>query len=198
MSPILRSRELFRGGDAFPVRRPDWATGNTARNDRPASRTRCFRSLSTRSRYRHGAFAETWRALDHRLQRPVALKFLKSDLAADPQFAARFQREARIAAAISSDHTVQIYDVGQYGGLPWIAMEFIDGQSLRQLLNASDGRLDSDQATRIMRQILAGLGAVHAQGIIHRDLKPENVLIRPTARSRLPILASRWRPIRLV
>jgi serine/threonine protein kinase len=124
-----------------------------------------------------GAFAETWRALDRRLQRPVALKFLKSDLAADPQFAARFQREARIAAAITSDHTVQIYDVGQHGGLPWIAMEFVDGQSLRQLLNASDGCLDSDQATRIMRQILAGLGAVHAQGIIHRDLKPENVLI---------------------
>src|SRR4051812_48089477 len=80
-----------------------------------------------------GAFATTWKATDARLLRPVALKVLRTDLAQDSQSGARFAREAQAAAAISSEHTVQIFDFGQSGDETFIAMEFIEGQSLRAL-----------------------------------------------------------------
>ena len=124
-----------------------------------------------------GAFAVTYRAIDSRLQRTVALKVLHAQLAEDPQFVSRFEREAQAAAAISSEHTVQIYDFGRSEGLPYIAMEFISGQSLRDWIRDRGGRLSVSQTLSTIDQILDGLSAIHAGGIVHRDLKPENVLI---------------------
>jgi len=83
--------------------------------------------------------------------------------------------EAQAAAAIASDHTVQIYDVGADHDQPWIAMEFIDGESLRQRISRDS--LEPAEARRILIQILRGLTAIHEGGIVHRDLKPENILI---------------------
>src|SRR5215210_2183522 len=93
-----------------------------------------------------GAFATTWKASDSRLLRTVAVKILRSDLAQDPQFSDRFAREAQAAAAVSSEFTVQIFDFGQTDDETFIAMEFIDGRSLRALLNASGGRLPVSRA----------------------------------------------------
>ena len=124
-----------------------------------------------------GAFANTWRARDNRLGRIVAVKILRPDLAIDPAFAARFLREAQTAAVVTSDNTVQMFDVGIDGDRHWIAMEFVDGESLRDRLRREGGPLQVADARSIMLQILRGLDAIHLGGIIHRDLKPENVLI---------------------
>ena len=124
-----------------------------------------------------GAFATTWIAQDQRLQRTVAIKLLRPELATDKDFAARFTREAQTAASISSEHTVQIYDVGSEGETRWIAMEYVAGESLRDRLRKGGGALAPSTARGITQQILRGLTAIHEGGIVHRDLKPENVLI---------------------
>ncbi|MDQ2683026.1 MAG: protein kinase [Chloroflexota bacterium] len=124
-----------------------------------------------------GAFAITWRATDLNLQRTVAIKELRAELASDRQFRVRFEREAQAAAAVSSEHTVQIFDVGHEGESAYIVMEYVDGGSLRDLMDESGGSLGVARSLDLIRQVLRGLEAIHARGIVHRDLKPENVLI---------------------
>ena len=129
------------------------------------------------SKIGEGAFATTWRAQDRRLQRIVAIKVLRPELARDKDFAARFTREAQTAASISSEHTVQIFDVGADGDRRWIAMEFVEGESLRDHIRRSGGSLPPGTVRAMCQQILRGLTAIHEGGVVHRDLKPENVLI---------------------
>ena len=125
------------------------------------------------------------KALDIRLNRIVALKVLAPVLAADARARQRFLREARAVAAIHHDHVVGIYAVGEANELPFLAMEFVEGESLAQRLKR-DGRLPVEQAIRIGREVATGLAAAHARGIIHRDIKPANVLIeRATGRVKI-------------
>ncbi len=138
-----------------------------------------------------GGMADVYLAEDVNLERKVALKIMLDALAAaDPQFAARFRREAITAAKLDHPNIVQVYTVGQTpAGQPYIAMQFITGGSLREKLQTLAERnklLTTEQALNITRQIAGALAAAHNAGVIHRDLKPDNVLIRPDGQ---PVLA---------
>ena len=122
-----------------------------------------------------GGMGEVYRAHDGRLGRDVALKVISQKLVGDPANRRRFELEARAASALNHPSIVTIYDVGDTGTISWIAMEWIEGRTLRHAL--IDGPLPMDDACSIARQIAEGLAAAHAKGIVHRDLKPENVMV---------------------
>jgi Tol biopolymer transport system component len=130
-----------------------------------------------------GGMGEVYRARDSRLGRPVALKLLPAGPDADPRLLARFEQEARAASALSHPNVVTVYDVGEHAGRHWLAMELVEGQSLRAVLR--DGPLPVERAIRIAAQIADGLAAAHARGIVHRDLKPENVMVGDDGRARI-------------
>jgi serine/threonine-protein kinase len=123
-----------------------------------------------------GASAMTWRAHDRRLDRAVAIKVLRRDGDQDPNYAQRFEREARISASISDANVVQVFDVGQQDGWLYLVMQFVDGEDLKHLI-ARQGPLPAQRARDITLQMLDGLGAIHRTGILHRDIKSQNVLI---------------------
>jgi serine/threonine protein kinase len=122
-----------------------------------------------------GAFGIVFRAFDEMLQRVVALKIMAPQLAATSPARKRFLREARSSAQIRHENVVQVYEIGEQP-LPYLAMEFIPGETLQQKLNRV-GPLDVPEVLRIGRQIAEGLAAAHATDLIHRDIKPGNVLL---------------------
>lgn len=123
-----------------------------------------------------GGMAIVYKAYDSTLNRYVALKVLPPELTFDPEFVRRFQQEARTAGGLSHPHIVPIYDVGTANGIHYIAMLYVEGQSLQQLL-AAGRRLSASQVVSIVTQLAAALDYAHQQGVIHRDVKPSNVLI---------------------
>jgi serine/threonine protein kinase/beta-lactam-binding protein with PASTA domain len=123
-----------------------------------------------------GGMAQVYKARDNILGRIVAVKVLREQFTTDAQFVARFRREAQAAANLTHPNIVNVYDVGQDGDLHFIVMEFIAGQSLKELITRS-APLPINQAVSIAAQILAGLEYAHRSGLIHRDIKPQNVLI---------------------
>ncbi len=128
------------------------------------------------SRIARGGMATVYLGTDTRLDRVVALKIAHPELSDDAEFVRRFIGEARSAARLSSPNVVGIYDQGSDKRLHYIAMEYVAGRTLRELLNER-GRLSPREALDIMSGILAGLDAAHQAGFAHRDVKPENVLI---------------------
>jgi eukaryotic-like serine/threonine-protein kinase len=120
--------------------------------------------------------ATVYHARDVRLDRIVALKIAHPDLARDQEFVSRFISEARSAARLSSPNVVAVFDQGSTADLHYIAMEYVPGPTLRELLVAR-GRLNPREALDIIERVLVGLAAAHDAGIIHRDVKPENVLL---------------------
>jgi eukaryotic-like serine/threonine-protein kinase len=129
-----------------------------------------------------GGMADVWLADDQMLDRRVALKFLHERFAQDAQFVERFRREAQAAAGLQHPNIVGVYDRGETDGRHWIAMEYVDGASLADLI---DRGLSVGEAVEIVRQILAGVRFAHARGIVHRDLKPQNVLVDAEGRARV-------------
>nr|WP_276612258.1 Stk1 family PASTA domain-containing Ser/Thr kinase [Kineococcus vitellinus] len=134
-----------------------------------------------------GGMAEVHVARDTRLGRTVAVKLLRSDLARDPSFQARFRREAQAAAGLNHPSIVAVYDTGaeqttETGGgrveLPWIVMEYVEGRTLRDMLR-TDHPLALDEALSITEGVLGALEYSHRMGIVHRDIKPANVMITP-------------------
>jgi eukaryotic-like serine/threonine-protein kinase len=128
------------------------------------------------SQLARGGMATVYLGRDVRLDRAVALKIAHPELARDPEFSARFIGEARAVARLSSANVVAVFDQGSTGDIHYIAMEYVPGPTLRELLN-SRGRLNPREALDITEGVLAGLAAAHSAGIIHRDVKPENVLL---------------------
>ena len=125
-----------------------------------------------------GGMGTVYLAEDRRLGRPVALKVLPVELAEDLDRARRFEQEARAASLLNHPNILTVYEFGRTAEHFFIAAEYVEGRTLRQLLNASGG-LDTAEALDIAAQIAGALSAAHAAGVIHRDVKPENVVVRP-------------------
>jgi eukaryotic-like serine/threonine-protein kinase len=142
------------------------------------------RGQATEPRYRlvrplgHGGMASVYLAEDRELERPVAIKRLAENFAADPEFRRRFEREACLAAPLSHPNIVAVYDVGEEDGRPFIVMEYVEGESVAEALRRG-GRFPVAESLRIALDACAGLGAAHAAGLVHRDIKPHNLLITP-------------------
>lgn len=133
----------------------------------------------------HGGMAEVYRGLDTRLGRPVAIKVLRSDLARDNNFLGRFRREAQSAAGLNHPSIVAIYDSGEDATtdlrgnsvpLPYIVMEVVEGETLRERLTR-EHTVSSDEAARLTEGVLSALAYSHRMGIVHRDIKPANVMV---------------------
>src|SRR5690349_4768436 len=119
-----------------------------------------------------GAMGSVWRAEQIRLRAPVAVKFLDPSLIGDREMHDRFIQEARSAAAVRSAHVVQVFDYGSEGGVPYIAMELLDGENLDARLGR--GTLTPAEMAKLFSELARGIGQAHAIGVIHRDLKPGN------------------------
>ncbi|MFQ5512407.1 MAG: protein kinase [Candidatus Krumholzibacteriia bacterium] len=130
-----------------------------------------------------GGMGEVYLAEDTTLKRKVALKFMNDEYASDPEFIARFEREARSAAALNHPNIVTIHEVGQYEDRPYISMSYVDGETLGEIIER--GELSVDRALEIAAQISEGLGHAHASDLIHRDIKPDNVIIGTDGRANI-------------
>ncbi len=130
-----------------------------------------------------GGMGVVYRALDTRLQRPVALKLLSTGLVSDPNRRSRFLLEARAAAALTHPAIAQVYDIDEADGQTFIAMEFVDGRTVSRLV--ADGELDLMGAVEIALQIAEGLGRAHDAGILHRDIKSDNIMITADGHAKL-------------
>jgi hypothetical protein len=117
-----------------------------------------------------------FRATQLTLQRPVALKAIAPDLAADSEFRERFQREAHLAASIDHPNVIPVYEAGELDGTLYLIMRWVQGTDLRSLL-ATSGRMSPGRAITLLRPVSSALAAAHAHGLIHRDIKPANILI---------------------
>lgn len=128
-----------------------------------------------------GGMAEVWRARDVALGRIVALKVLRPQYSNDPDFVARFRREAQAAANLTHPNIINVFDIGQAGGRHYIVMEYIDGQSLKELIR-DQAPLPVDRALDLAAQVAEAVSHAHRASIIHRDLKPQNILLTSDGR----------------
>ncbi len=131
-----------------------------------------------------GPSAEVWRAMDTRLDRPVALKRLKPDAIGDPTAVSRFEREARAAAGLSHPGIVTILDTGRDGAAPWFVMELVDGETVAAMI-ARGGPLEVNRAVSLGVQVARALQHAHTSGLVHRDIKPGNIMVRTDGRAQL-------------
>jgi eukaryotic-like serine/threonine-protein kinase len=144
------------------------------------------RSIVLEGKYRlldelgRGAMGTVFRAEDTTLERQVAVKFLLPELVSSQECAQRFRREAVAMAAIRHEHVAQIYAYGDDGGTPYFVMEYLDGETLEQLIDSQNRRgfyIPLDDALDILCQGLSGLAAIHRAGAVHRDIKPANIML---------------------
>jgi serine/threonine-protein kinase len=131
-----------------------------------------------------GGMGEVYRAEDLKLSQIVAIKFLPARLSQDASALARFHSEVRIARQVSHPNVCRVFDIGDADGVPFLTMEYVDGEDLASLVRRI-GRLSGDKAIEIARQTCAGLAAAHERGVIHRDLKPANLMLDGTGKIRI-------------
>src|SRR2546421_8971103 len=128
-----------------------------------------------RAKIGEGGMGEVYLAEDMQLRRRVALKILPTEVASNKDRMRRFTQEAQAAAALNHPHIAHIYEIGEADGVPFIAMEFVDGLTLRQLIH--EQQTDLTKLLRYLQQVAEGLAKAHASGIVHRDLKPDNIVV---------------------
>jgi serine/threonine protein kinase/tetratricopeptide (TPR) repeat protein len=122
-----------------------------------------------------GGMGAVYKARDLELEREVALKVIRPELANNPEILQRFKQELILARQVTDRNVIRIFDLGEAGKIKFITMEYVEGQSLHQILKQR-GKLDTVEAVDIMEQVVKGLAAVHREGVIHRDLKPGNIM----------------------
>lgn len=149
----------------------------------PAELNRVFPQLEVFDLVGQGGMGAVYRARHRSLDRTVALKILPPQLAARPDFAARFEREARALARLNHPNIVNVFDSGRSGDYYYLVMEFVDGVNLRQAILAR--AIEPGQALSIVPQICEALQYAHDQGVVHRDIKPENILLDRQGRVRI-------------
>jgi serine/threonine protein kinase len=140
------------------------------------------------SKIGEGSQGVVFLAQDLALLRPVALKVIKPEAAASPKARERFLREARVAAALRSEHVITIYHVGEVNGLAFQAMEYLKGWTLKDWLAANEGRVSLGMTLRVAGDIFRGLAATHEKGLVHRDVKPSNLWLEKKSGGRVKIL----------
>ena len=123
-----------------------------------------------------GGMAIVYRAFDLKTHQTVAIKVLREEYADDPEYRERFRREGEVCRKLSHPNVVNLIDAGEVGDVSYLAMEYVDGQTLKELITQTGGIVQED-AVRFTLQILAALGHAHQRGIIHRDVKPQNVMV---------------------
>ena len=123
-----------------------------------------------------GGMADVYKAMDHKLNRYVAVKVMKPEFQGDSTFVSKFRREAQAAAGLANPNIVNVYDVGEDQGSYYIVMELVEGITLKEYIEKK-GKLSVREATSIAIQVCMGLAAAHDQGIVHRDVKPQNIII---------------------
>ena len=123
-----------------------------------------------------GGMADVYKAKCHRLNRMVAIKFLKPEYSSDPKCVMNFRKEAESCAGLTHPNIVSVYDVGDEGDLHYIVMELVEGITLKRYIEKR-GQLDLKEAIGIAIQIAQGLEAAHAKHVVHRDIKPQNIIL---------------------
>src|SRR5579885_3360973 len=124
-----------------------------------------------------GGMGQVWLARDTRLNRMVALKTLPPELRANADRQRRFLQEARIASALSHPNVCYLHEIGESAGIAWIAMEYVEGESLAAKIKR--GPLTADELISVSVQVAEALEAAHGRGIVHRDIKPSNIIVGP-------------------
>jgi Flp pilus assembly protein TadD/predicted Ser/Thr protein kinase len=122
-----------------------------------------------------GGMGAVYKAADREVDRLVALKVIRPEMASNPEILARFKQELLLSSKVTDRHVIRIYDLGEAQGIKFITMEFVDGENLHKILKQRV-KLDAAEAVEIMEQVTGGLAAAHREGIIHRDVKPANIM----------------------
>jgi serine/threonine protein kinase len=172
----LLATEASTAASSVPKRRPISSVSDSSEDGRFLPGTLLDDRYRIISLLGAGGMGEVYRATDLRLAQPVALKFLPEEMARDPKALARFHNEVRIARQVAHANVCRVYDIGEVEHLPYLSMEYVDGEDLHSLLRRI-GRLPRDKALEIARKLCAGLAAAHDKGVLHRDLKPANIMI---------------------
>jgi len=129
-----------------------------------------------------GGMGAVYKARDRELDRLVAIKVIRPELAGRPDILQRFKQELILARKVTHRNVIRIFDLGEADGVKFITMEFIDGHDLKSLLSKSR-KLPVDRAVEIIQQVCLALDAAHTEGVVHRDLKPQNIMIDQQGRA---------------